>query len=116
VAQEPDKRNRDAEAENIARLGAIDAGVAGIDQELAAKFPDYAALARPFPLSVEDVQKQLGADEALVLFLDTPQVKPTPEETFIWVVTKTDARWVRTDVGTPALTREGGCIALRARL
>jgi tetratricopeptide (TPR) repeat protein/CHAT domain-containing protein len=106
VAQGPDKRNRDAEAENIARLGAIDARVAGIDQELAAKFPDYAALASPLPLSVEDVQKQLGADEALVLFLDTPQVKPTPEETFIWVVSKTDARWVRIDVGTLALTRE----------
>ena len=58
-------------------------------------FPDYAALAEPEPLSVEEVQAQLGADEALVLFLDTPEWKPTPEETFIWVVTKTDMRWVR---------------------
>jgi CHAT domain-containing protein/tetratricopeptide (TPR) repeat protein len=106
VAQAPNKRNRDAEAENIARLGAIDARIAGIDQDLAAKFPDYAALASPLPLSVEDVQKQLGADEALVLFLDTPQVKPTPEETFIWVVTKTDMRWVRSEIGTAALIRE----------
>jgi hypothetical protein len=32
--------------------------------------------------------------------------KPTPEETFVWVVTKTDMRWVRSDLGTPALTRE----------
>jgi tetratricopeptide (TPR) repeat protein/CHAT domain-containing protein len=106
VAQPPDKRNRDAEAANIERLTAIDARIAGIDQELAATFPDYAALANPSPLSVEDAQKQLGADEALVLFLDTAELKPTPEETFIWVVTKTDARWVRSELGTTALSRE----------
>jgi CHAT domain-containing protein len=106
VAQAPEKRNREAEAANIARLTAIDTRIAAIDQELAAKFPEYAALASPAPLSVEEVQKQLGGDEALVLFLDTPDAKPTPEETFIWVVTKTDARWVRSDLGTPALTRE----------
>ena len=75
-------------------------------RRLAAKFPDYAALAQPGAAAVEEVQAQLGADEALVLFLDTPEWKPTPEETFIWVVTKTDLRWVRSDLGTAALTRE----------
>jgi tetratricopeptide (TPR) repeat protein/CHAT domain-containing protein len=106
VAQAPEKRNREAEAANIARLTAIDVRIVVIDQELAAKFPEYAALASPAPLSVEDVQKQLGADEALVLFLDTSEANPTPEETFIWVVTRTDMRWVRSELGTPALTRE----------
>ena len=106
VSQAPDKRDRAAEAANVARLAAIDTRIAEIDKRLAADFPDYAALARPEPLSVEEVQAQLGADEALVLFLDTPEWKPTPEETFIWVVTKTDMRWVRSDLGTPALTRE----------
>ena len=84
-------------------------------RRLAADFPDYAALARPEPLSVEEVQAQLRADEALVLFLDTPEWKPTPEETFIWVVTKTDMRWVRSELGTPSLRREVGGAALRAR-
>jgi CHAT domain-containing protein/tetratricopeptide (TPR) repeat protein len=110
VAQAPDKRNREAEAENVARLSAIDARIAIIDKELAENFPDYAALASPAPLPVEAVQAQLGADEALVLFLDTPEQKPMvkeiPEETFIWVVTKTAARRVRSELGTPALTRE----------
>ena len=106
LGQEPDKRDAAAEAENVARLAAIDARIAEIDKRLAAEFPDYAALASPAPLSVEEVQAQLGADEALVLFLDTPEWKPTPEETFIWVVTKTDMRWVRSDLGTAALTRE----------
>jgi hypothetical protein len=40
------------------------------------------------------------------LFLDTPVWDPTPEETFIWVVTKTDSRWVRSELGTPSLQRE----------
>jgi tetratricopeptide (TPR) repeat protein/CHAT domain-containing protein len=110
IAQEPEQRNRNAEAENVARLGAIEARIAIIDKELAVEFPDYAALASPAPLPTEAVQAQLRADEALVLFLDTPEWKPTPEETFIWVVTKTDARWVRSELGTPALTREVGAL------
>jgi tetratricopeptide (TPR) repeat protein/CHAT domain-containing protein len=106
VAQAPDKRDKEAEAENIARLAAIDTRITDIDRELATKFPDYAALVSPAPLSVEEVQSQLGLDEALVLFLDTPEWQPTPEETFIWVVTKTEARWVRSELGTPALTHD----------
>jgi hypothetical protein len=66
------------------------------------KFPDYAALASPAPLSVVDVQALLGPAEVLVLFLDTPVWKPTPEETFIWVVTKGEMRWVKSELGTKA--------------
>ena len=82
---------------------------------LATDFPDYAALASPKPLSVEECRPSFGADEALVLFLDTPEWKPTPEETFIWVVTKTDMRWVRSRARHPALDARGGGAALRAR-
>jgi hypothetical protein len=98
----PERRNREAEAENITLLTAIDARVAIIDKELAANFPDCTALAGSEPLWVEEVQAQLAANETLVLFLDTPEFKPTPEETFIWVVTKTDVRWVRFELGTMA--------------
>jgi tetratricopeptide (TPR) repeat protein len=105
VSQAPDKRDPVTEAANVARLDAIDARVADIDKRLAVDFPDYAALSRPQPLSIEDVQSQLRADEALVLFLDTPAWNPTPEATFIWVVTKTEARWVRSPLGTSSLVR-----------
>ncbi len=58
-------------------------------------------------MTVADVQAQLGADEALVLFFDTPSRFPTGEETFIWVVTQNDMRWVRSSlVRTASLTRE----------
>ncbi|MBO0756510.1 MAG: CHAT domain-containing protein, partial [Bradyrhizobiaceae bacterium] len=106
VARPPEQRNAQAEAVNNAQLGMIDNRIAEIDKRLELDFPDYAALASPAPLSVEAVQAQLGADEALVLFFDTPEVAPTPEETFIWVVTKTDLRWVRSDLGTPILANE----------
>jgi CHAT domain-containing protein/Tfp pilus assembly protein PilF len=106
VALPPEKRNAQAETANIARLSGIDSRIADIDKRLAVDFPDYAALASPAPLSVEDVQRELDTDEALLLLFDTPEAKPTPEETFIWVVTKTDVKWVRSELGTPALTRE----------
>jgi hypothetical protein len=61
--------------------------------------------ARPEPLAVADVQALLRAEEALLLILDTPEWKPTPEETFIWVVTKTDMRGYP-GLGTSSLRRE----------
>jgi CHAT domain-containing protein/tetratricopeptide (TPR) repeat protein len=106
VARPPEQRNAQTEASNNTQLGVIDNRIAEIDKRLAAEFPDYSALASPAPLSVEAVQAQLGANEAVVLFLDTSEVAPTPEETFIWVVTKTNLRWVRSDLGTSALANE----------
>ncbi len=108
LGQEITKRNAKAEAENSAQRAAIGKRIAEIDKRLATEFPDYAALTSPAPISVEEVQAQLGADEALVLFLDTNDnfAPVAPEKTFIWVVTKTEVRWVRSDLGTAALTRE----------
>jgi len=106
IAQAPDKRNAQVEAANVARLSAIDTRIGEIDTRLSAEFPDYAAMVSPAPLSIGDVQALLGSDEALVLFLDTPEWKPVPEETFIWVVTKRETRWVRSELGAPSLRRE----------
>ena len=105
-SESPSKRSSEVENALASRLAAIDTRLAEIDRRFARDFPDYSALASPGPVSLAEVQAQLGEDEALVLFLDTPDMKPLPEETFIWVVTKTDVRWVRSDLGTAALTRE----------
>jgi CHAT domain-containing protein/tetratricopeptide (TPR) repeat protein len=102
----PGRRKADIEKAMADRLTDIEIRLAEIDQRFAHDFPDYAALASPKPVSVGEVQEQLGADEALVLFLDTPEWKPLPEESFIWVVTKSDVRWVRSNFGKVALTRE----------
>ncbi len=97
------QRNAEAERRLADRLIAIDARLTAIDADLAKDFPDYAALASPMPISVADVQASLHADEALVLLLDTIEFAPLPEETFVWVVTKTDVRWVRSELGGKAL-------------
>jgi CHAT domain-containing protein len=41
-----------------------------------------------------------------VLVLDTGEMKPVAEETFVWVITKSDARWLRSELGRPMLARE----------
>jgi len=115
LALAPDKRNAKAEAENLTRLSAIEARIREISERLAVEFPDYAALASPQPLSIEEVQGLLGTDEAVVLFLDTifAEVlgsKQGPAETFIWVVTKTDVRWVRSDLDILGLAGEVGAL------
>jgi CHAT domain-containing protein/tetratricopeptide (TPR) repeat protein len=106
VSRPPEHRNAAAETILRDRLAAIDRRIAEIDVALAKDFPEYTALSSPEPLSAGEVQALLGGDEVLVLILDTAAMKPTPEETFVWVVTKTDMRWVRSELGTTALTRE----------
>jgi CHAT domain-containing protein/tetratricopeptide (TPR) repeat protein len=104
----PVERRGGADESARRRIAAINARIAEIDRTLASDFPDYAALANPQPLSVDDVRALLRADEALVLFVDAPEHKQTklPQETFIWVVTSTEARWVRTGLGTKALREQ----------
>ena len=103
----PDKRNKEADAENVRRISTIEARIGEIDTTLKDQFPDYAALASVAVASIADVQAVLRDDEALLMFLGTDaRFKPLPEETFIWVVTKRELRWLRSDLGTDALTRE----------
>jgi tetratricopeptide (TPR) repeat protein/CHAT domain-containing protein len=106
----PPQRNAGVEKALTDRLAAIDARLDEIKVRLAKDFPEYAGLAIPAPASVSEVQAQLRRDEALVLFLDTPPRGLLPEETFIWVVTKSEVRWVRSELGSGALRREVGAL------
>jgi len=81
----------------------IESSIADIDGTLARDFPRHVAFASPQALTIERVQEQLQDDEALVVFLVEPQLGPTPEETFVWAVTKTASRWVHNDRGATAL-------------
>ena len=106
-SEPPTNCKADAESALAERLATIDSRLSKIDRKIAEDFPEFAAMASPAPVSIAEVQAQLGTDEALVLFLDTDdRIKPLSEETFAWVVTKTDTRWTRSDLGTSALTRE----------
>jgi CHAT domain-containing protein/Flp pilus assembly protein TadD len=106
AVQDQAKRNLKAEDEVRNRLAEVRARLTEIDGVLTKEFPDYVAMVSPEPLPVAELQKMLAEDEALVLFLDTPEKAPLPEETFVWVVTKTNIRWVRSDFGRTKLIQE----------
>ena len=102
-AAPPVERTATYKSAIVSRLEAVNERLGQIDKTLAEAFPHYATLASPEPLPITDVQGLLNDSETLILFLDTPEDKPIPEETFIWAVTKTISRWVRIDLGTKAL-------------
>jgi CHAT domain-containing protein/tetratricopeptide (TPR) repeat protein len=106
-SEPPAKRNATAEKVLSDRLATIDTRLDAINGRLAKAFPDYAVLTSLSPVPVGEIQAQLDAEEAMVLFLDTDErFAPLPEETFVWVVTKSQVRWVRSELGTAALRRE----------
>jgi CHAT domain-containing protein len=73
-------------AETEERLNAV---AARIDKE----FPDYAALADPKPPTAEEVQRLLGADEALVFFL------AGPKESYAFALTRESFEWRTISLG-----------------
>jgi CHAT domain-containing protein/tetratricopeptide (TPR) repeat protein len=81
----------------IARL---DKEIADLDTKLSDQFPDYVALANPTPIGISELQQKLAQNEAVVFILSIP------EETFIWVVSKDDVRWARSDQSEESLQRE----------
>ena len=103
AAQAPDRRKPATEAEQRRRLGAVEARVAELDKTPARDFPNYAALVQPEPLDIAAAQSQLRDDEVLLVLMDTPAWGPLPEETFIWAVAKSGARWVRSALGSKSL-------------
>jgi tetratricopeptide (TPR) repeat protein len=111
LLQPTDRRDAAREDAVRARLETIANRVAAIDSKLLVDFPEYSAFANPQLLSIIDVQRLLGANEALIAFLDMPEMRPVAEETFVWVVTKTDARLVYVEIGTKGLAER--VIALR---
>lgn len=100
----PERRNSETDQGLRQRIASIDRELEAIDRTLRSEFAEYAALANPEPLAVGEAQRLLRENEALVFILDTEHLAADlPEETFVWVVTKTAARWTRSSVGGKAL-------------
>jgi len=105
VAKAPGQRDRMAEEAARSRMAAIGVRMDAIDKALAEGFPQYTALARPNPLSITETQALLRADEALLQYLDVQNIGAIPEATFAWLVTRTEAHFVRLPIGTATLAR-----------
>ena len=61
--------------------------------------PQFSPISHSEPLSVGQVQANLRSDEALILYLTMPERSAL----LVFVVTKTDVRWRRSDLATEAL-------------
>jgi CHAT domain-containing protein/tetratricopeptide (TPR) repeat protein len=67
VSREPSRRNVAEEQKIRDRLQAIATERTHIETTLRQSFPDFAALAKPAPLSVQETQMLLADDEALII-------------------------------------------------
>jgi CHAT domain-containing protein/tetratricopeptide (TPR) repeat protein len=66
-------------------------------QRLRTQFSDYVALTRPAPMKMEEVQRLLGADEALVFLL------PGENESYVFALTREGHEWKTIPLGADAL-------------
>jgi CHAT domain-containing protein/tetratricopeptide (TPR) repeat protein len=97
LSQADGARNKAAEQALRARASSIAGQIRQLDDLIRTQFPDYSALATKAPISIEEVQKQLRPNEALLLFTTTLRF------TFVWTVTRSDVRWHAADIGEKQL-------------
>ena len=71
------------------RMAAAQQKIAAADKQLAARFPAYAELAQPRPLSVAQAQELLTDDEALVMIFSAET------ESYVWALSRSRAAWAR---------------------
>jgi CHAT domain-containing protein len=91
----------DAQASRIAALRAEADGLRNrietVEADLAQRFPAFAELARPQPLSIAATQALLRDDEALAL------VFVARNDTFVWALTRDAVDWTRAPVKRAAM-------------
>jgi tetratricopeptide (TPR) repeat protein len=86
VSKPPAERNTSAEDQIRKRIDEIKSERDKLQDVINQRFPDYAALSKPQPLTIEQTQALLADDEALVTIdLD--------KKSYIWVITKDRAEW-----------------------
>ena len=87
VSRPAEQSNRQHIASLQNRLKKIDLSLSELSTLLETKFPDFAALTNPTAMKLDDIQKLLKPDEALVKILIGQ------ETSFIWVVSTNSITW-----------------------
>jgi CHAT domain-containing protein len=93
MSQSNAARNPQVEQALRAKASDVASRIGELDRAIAAQFPDYAGLVTKNPVSIEEAQKRLNPNEALVLFTTTARF------TFVWTVTSTNIRWHSAPIG-----------------
>jgi tetratricopeptide (TPR) repeat protein len=86
VSKAPTERNATAEDQIRNRIETIKFQRNNLQSIFDQRFPEYVALSKPQPLSVEQTQALLADDEALVEF-------DFDAHSYAWLVTRTSAHW-----------------------
>jgi tetratricopeptide (TPR) repeat protein len=107
VSRPPAERNAAAEDQIRKRIEAVKAEREKIARLFNARFPDYVALSRPQPVSIEETQALLADDEALLVF-------DFDATSHAWIVTRNAADWA--ELGVSARDLAAQVRALRALL
>ncbi len=105
IAKPVKQRNKKLEKAINDLLDFIVRRIGEIDKVLNNEFPNYFAITHSAPLKIKEVQSLLKGDEALVYMMDLQSPESQKQKAFIWVVTKSDVKWVRTEFGTKQLNR-----------
>jgi CHAT domain-containing protein/tetratricopeptide (TPR) repeat protein len=87
ASKAPNERNQTAEDQLRKRIADIKTESDQIQSVLGQKFPDYVALSKPQPLTLQETQKLLADDEAVLVF-DIGN-----KNSYAWVVTSTEGFW-----------------------
>jgi len=104
ISQPNATRNQDTEQALRAQALGIANQIKELDRLIATQFPEYAALVTKTPVSIEEIQRRLNPNEALLLFTTTSRF------TFVWTVTRADVRWHATAIGAKQLAETIGIL------
>jgi CHAT domain-containing protein/Flp pilus assembly protein TadD len=96
LSKEPAKRNLGKEQEIRDRIKLIASERTQIQTSLNDRFPDFAVLSKPLPLTVAETQVLLGDDEALLIF-------DFDIKSYAWMITKESAEWVELKISAKEL-------------
>jgi CHAT domain-containing protein/Flp pilus assembly protein TadD len=99
VSKPPNERNPAMEGQIRNRIDEIKLELAKLQEVFNQRYPDYIALSKPQPLTIEQTQALLTDDEALVAIdLDL--------KSHVWVITKDRAEWKTLTVSAQDVSKE----------
>jgi CHAT domain-containing protein/Tfp pilus assembly protein PilF len=104
ISQPSATRNQETEQALRAQALAVTNQIKQLDRLIATQFSGYSALVTKTPISIEEVQKQLSPNEALLLFTTSSRF------TFVWTVTHSDVRWHSAPIGAKQLAETIGIL------
>ena len=105
VSKPPVERNQAMEDQIRKRIGEIKLERNKLQDVFNQRFPDYVALSKPQPLTIEETQALLADDEAVVT-IDLDQ------KSYVWVITKDRAEWKELSVSADDVSKEVGTLRI----